>query len=183
MTQRSILAGDAPNVTIRGGGDAHIDGWSESRIQAASNHSKGLKVERQTSRVEVTAGGDLDVNVPVASVVDVSAQHDVVIRGVHRLARASAGKDMHIDCEAVDGSDVKFEAGGDVRFHVHDLSNARLIINDLGGQWEVSFGDGRRTIQLKAGGDVTLVTKQKPDSVSDVFGQIETPDSAGEQIS
>jgi hypothetical protein len=180
MTQRSILAGESPIVTVRGGGDVHIEGWTDDRVQAASNDKKGLKVERHHHRVEITAGGSLDVKVPLASVVDVSAQHNVDIHGVRSLARATAGNDMHIDCEAVEGSDSKFEAGGDVRFYVHDLSNAKLVINDLGGQWEVSFGDERTTIQLKAGGDVTLVSNQKPDKVSEVFGQIETPVAAAE---
>ncbi len=84
---------------------------------------------------------------------------------------------MDLDCATLAGDVVKFSAGRDLRFYVHDLSNTKIIVDDLRGCWEGVIGDGRRQIQLQAGGDAILVTDQPvvaqpPDQV---LGQIELP--------
>lgn len=179
MTQRSILAGTTPTVIIRAGSDIRVVGWDGDTIQAVSSGKWGLKAERDGARVNVEAGGEVEVRVPFGSAVDVSAGRDVRVEQVHTVARASAGRDLHLDCQSVQGSDVKFEAGRHVRFYVHEGISARFAIHDLGGEWEATFGEGRTAIRLNAGGDVTLVADREPDQVSEVFGRIERAVTAG----
>jgi hypothetical protein len=57
------------------------------------------------------------------------------------------------------------------------LTDAKLMVDDLGGYWAGVIGNGRTTIRLKAGGDVTLVTErtviaQPPHYI---LGKIERP--------
>jgi hypothetical protein len=180
MTQRSIQAGKTPTVVIRAGSDIRVEGWDADTVQAVSGGKWGLKAEWDGARVSVEAGGEVEVRVPFGSVVDVSAGRDVRVERVQTLARASAGRDLHLDCQTVAGSDVKFEAGRHVRFYVHEGNPARFTIRDLGGEWEATFGDGTTAIRLNAGGDVTLVADREPDHVSEVFGRIERPGPEGE---
>jgi hypothetical protein len=87
MTQRSILAREAPTVILRSGGHVQVEGWASDRVQAATDSRRGLKVERHGASIVVTATGDLDVKTPFASVVSVSARHDIDIRGVRSVTK------------------------------------------------------------------------------------------------
>jgi hypothetical protein len=84
---------------------------------------------------------------------------------------------MSLDCQTILGTDVIFGAGGDLRFHIADLTSARLRVKDLGGYWEARIGEGERAVYLKCGGDVTLVTDQKVEALPPdyILGKIETP--------
>ncbi len=229
MTQRSIQAGKAPIVIIKGGMDIQVEGWSEERVLASTEHKWGLKIERgsesalghvrarakvgdhvlfdlrtdllkskkkDTPRdaIQVKVGGDAFVRVPFNSSVKifagrsaeahnsdgsvtVYAGRDVRVRSVHTIVHVSAGRAMDLDCETVIGDSVKFSAGRDLRFYVHDLHDARIMVDELGGDWEGMIGNGLRKIRLKAGGEVTLVTDQPIKSLSpdDVLGRIEPP--------
>jgi hypothetical protein len=198
MTQRSIQAGLTPNVTVRAGGDVTVTGLEGDRVLATTEGRWGLKVERRGDVIEVQLGGSGEVRTPLGSNVKVYAGksaevrdiqgsvttyagRDLRTRNVHTLVHASAGGAMDLDCETVEGDDVKLEAGGDVRCHIRQLTDATLMINDLGGYWEGLIGDGRVKVRLKAGGDVTLVTDQEvsaqpPDYV---VGTIERPTDSG----
>ena len=133
------------------------------------------------SSVKVYAGKSAEV-CDVRGDVAVYAGGDVHTRNVHTLVHASAGGAMDLECETIEGDDVKFEAGRDVRCHIRGLTDARLMINDLGGYWEGVVGEGRAVIRIKAGGDVTLVTDQEvvPQPPDYVLGRVERPpDTSG----
>jgi hypothetical protein len=132
------------------------------------------------STVKVYAGRSTEVR-DIGGSVTVYAGRDAHLRNIHTLVHASAGRAMDLDCDNLAGDDVKFTAGRDLRIHVRDLTDARVMVNDLGGYWEGLIGDGRRKLRLKAGGDVTLVTDQEvrrrpPDYV---LGRIEKPTQDG----
>jgi hypothetical protein len=144
--------------------------------------------------IQVQVGGDAVVRVPYASTVKVYAGRsvevryvhgsvtayagrDVRLRNVYTLVHVSAGRAMDLDSETLSEDNVKFSPGRDLRFYVRDLSDAKIMVDDLGGYWEGFIGDGRRQIRLKAGGDVTVVTDQpvKGQSPDAVLGHIEAP--------
>jgi hypothetical protein len=84
---------------------------------------------------------------------------------------------MNLDCESLLGEKVEYKAGGDIRFYVHDLSNATIRVKDIGGYWEARIGAGAKTIYFKCGGDLTLVTGQTVEALPPDFilGKIEKP--------
>ena len=86
---------------------------------------------------------------------------------------------MNLDCQTLAGERVEFKAGGDLRFHVDDLTSAFVRVKDLGGYWEARIGSGEKSIYLKCGGDATLVTDQKVEPLPPHFilGKIEKPAS------
>lgn len=154
----------------------------------------GKKEKGDPNAIQVKIGGSGKVTVPSSSIVKVyagkqvtaqnlrgsiavSAGGNVQLRNVHTLVQASAGGTMDLDCETLAQADVKFSAGRDLRFYIHDLSNTRISVNDLGGYWEGIIGDGQRKVRLSAGGDVTLVTTQevKGGPPNYVLGNIEMP--------
>lgn len=144
--------------------------------------------------IEVQLGGSGEILVPIGSDLKVYAGKDIEVQGIYgrvdafsglklnvrdvqRVGNASAGRSMSLDCESVLGDTVEFKAGGDLRFHVRDLTSAHIRIRDLGGFWEVKIGNGEKSVSLKCGGDVTLVTDQKvePMPPNYVLGRIEKP--------
>lgn len=154
----------------------------------------GQKMNDDPNAIQVKLGGSGKVLVPSASIVKVYAGKNVVaqnIRGsvtvsaggnaqlknVHSLVFASAGGAMDLDCETLAQEDIKFSSGRDLRIYIHDLSNTKIIVNDMGGYWEGIIGDAQRKIRLNAGGDITIVTAQKVKGQPPtyVIGNIETP--------
>ncbi len=131
------------------------------------------------SNIKVYAGKDIDVQ-HVKGRVDAYAGLKLNLQDVYCLGNVSAGWTMNIDCETMSGSDVVFGAGSDLRFHVADLTSARLRVKDLGGYWEAKIGAGEKSIYLKSGGDVAFVTDQKvePQPPDYVLGKIERPTTA-----
>ena len=115
--------------------------------------------------------------------ITVSAGGNVQLRNIHRLVHAAAGGALDLDCETLAPGDLKFSAGRDLRFYIHDLDNAQIIVNDMGGFWAGLLGDGRRKIRLTAGGDVTLVTQRevKGQPPEYVLGNIEIPKTANNE--
>lgn len=141
------------------------------------NRSKRLLKDFQGEAIEVQIG-DGQVRVPRGSSlvmyagssaevqhiqgrVTATAGRDLRLRDVQALAHAAAGGDLDIDCATLEGDEFRFSAGGDLRFYIHDLTNAKVMIKDLGSYWEAVLGNGQLNIWLKAGGDATLVTEQE----------------------
>jgi hypothetical protein len=157
-------------------------------------NSPSLKKETVDDATEVEIGGSGKVFVPFNSVlkvysgkgadvngvqgtVAVYAGGNALLRNVGTLLHVSAGGAIDLECERVDGKDIKFSAGRDLRCYIRDLANATLSVHDLGGYWEGQMGDGAEKIKLRAGGDVIVVTEQMvtarpPDYV---LGRIEKP--------
>jgi hypothetical protein len=105
---------------------------------------------------------------------------DVRARKVGAVSHVSTGGAMDVECEALEGDEVKFSAGRDLRCYVRGLKDARLMVNDLGGYWQGVMGEGSVRLRLNAGGDVTVVTDQEvagqpPDYV---VGRVEIPGDA-----
>jgi hypothetical protein len=128
------------------------------------------------SRVKVYAGQGVEVR-DVQGSVAVYAGGDARTRNVGALAHASAGGALDVECESVEGDEVNLQAGRDLRCHVRGLADARIMVNDLGGEWEGVIGAGRLRLRLRAGGDVTLVTDQEvaPQPPDYVVGKVEKP--------
>jgi hypothetical protein len=195
MTQRMIQAGWAPTVIVRAGGTVQIAGAAGDRVVANSADRSGLKVKRRGDTIEVVIGGSGEVQVPLQSNVTVYAGQSVemrnisgsatlyagghgYLRGVDTLVHAATGGALEIECERVEGHDIRCSAGRDLRCFIRDLSDAKLMIDDLGGYWEAVIGSGRTRIRLKAGGDITLVTDRSVVAQPPhyVLGKIERPD-------
>jgi hypothetical protein len=130
------------------------------------------------SNLKVYAGKDIDVQ-GIRGQVDAYSGLGLNLQDVYRLGNASAGRAMNIDCQTMTGKDVTFGAGGDLRFHVADLTSARLRVKDIGGYWEARIGGGEKSVYLKSGGDVTFVTDQivEPLPPNYILGKIEKPAS------
>lgn len=128
------------------------------------------------SNIKVYAGNDIDVQ-GIKGQVDAYAGLNLSLQDVYRLGNASAGGAMNIDCQTMTGKDVTFGAGDDLRFHIADLTSARLRVKDIGGYWEARIGGGEKSVYLKSGGDVTFVTDQtvEPLPPNYILGKIEKP--------
>jgi len=128
------------------------------------------------SHVKVYAGRRLTLT-GVGGRVSVYSGGDASLRAAGTLVHASCGGALDLDCQSVAGDDLKLEAGRDLRCWIRGLDDARVLVSDLGGDWQGLIGGGRITLRLKAGGDVTLVTArevlaQGPDFV---LGRLERP--------
>jgi hypothetical protein len=128
------------------------------------------------SNLKVYAGKNIDVR-DIKGQVDAYSGLHLNLQNVQGLGNASAGGKMNLDCETMLGRNVEFKSGGDLRFHIHDLADARLRVKDLGGYWEARIGGGEKSLYLKSGGDVTFVTDQKVEPLPPnyVLGKIERP--------
>lgn len=151
--------GDAIEVKFGGGGTVLVPTGSSVTVYAG----RGADVHTIQGPVTATAGGSL------------------MVRDVHTLLHAAAGGSLDIDCPALNGQDLRFQAGRDLRFYVHELTDARVMVDDLGGYWEGVIGNGTMRIFLKAGGDVTLVTEHNVVAAPPhyILGTIERPAPAG----
>ncbi len=129
-----------------------------------------------SSNLKVYAGKDINVH-GVQGQVDGYSGRKPNLQDVYCLGNASAGGTMSLDCDTMLGTDVEFKSGSDLRFHVHDLTSARIRVKDLGGYWEAHIGSGEKSVYLKSGGDVTFVTDQKVEALPPnyVLGKIEKP--------
>lgn len=158
----------------------------------------GREKSRSGEAIEVQIGGEGKVLVPLGSQVKVFAGKDVLlsdiqgpvaiytggnvrVRNVHSLAHVSSGGAIDLECETIEGNEVKFEAGRDLRCYVRGLISAKVIVSDLGSDWEGVIGSGNMILRLKAGGDATLVTDQKVEGLPPnyILGQIEKPGYSG----
>lgn len=194
MTQRSIFAGMSPNVVIKAGGSVTVKGGEGDRVTAQTSGIWGLKLVRKGEGIEVHLGGNSEVFVPFASNLRVYAGKDIDVQGIRGqvdgyagfrlnlkdvfcLGHASAGWTMDLDCQTMAATNVEYKAGRDLRFHVQDLTSARIRVKDLGGYWEARIGSGERSIYLKSGGDVTLVTDQEVEPLPPnyILGNVEKP--------
>jgi|SRR5579859_6308618 len=144
-------------------------------IEVQLNGSGGVRVPLG-STVKVYAGRKLELS-GVGGRISLYTGGDARLRGAGKLAQASCGGALDVECRSLEGSDIKLEAGRDLRCHIQSLDDARVVVSDLGGSWEGRIGDGRITLRLKAGGDVTLVTDQEvaPQGPDFIIGRIEKP--------
>ncbi len=131
------------------------------------------------SNLKVYVGKDIDVR-DIRGHVDAYSSSNLRLENVYRLGNASAGGRMDIDCQTIVSNDITFSAGSDLRFHVADLTSARLRVKDIGGYWEARIGGGEKSVYLKSGGDVILVTDQKVEPLPPnyILGKIEKPNPA-----
>jgi hypothetical protein len=195
MTQRVIQASSTPMVIIRASGTVEVEGRASDRVVANSEGRWGLKIKRRGDIIEVQIGGSGQLQVPRQSSVKVYAGQSVEVRniggsatiyagghgylrGVGTLIQAATGGALQIECERVEGHEVRCTAGRDLRCFIRGLADAKLMIDDLGGYWEAVIGNGRKRIRLKAGGDVTLVTEQNVVAQPPhyILGKIERPE-------
>ncbi len=163
---------------------------------------KRKKKDVPDDAIEVDVGGDVVVRVPRRSTlkvyagrgveaqdiygsVTVYASRDVRLRDIHSLVHVTAGRALDVECETLAGEDVKLAAGRDLRLSVRDLTDARVIVDDMGGDWEGVIGRGTRTVRLNAGGDVTIVTRQEVKALPPdyILGNIESPKEMGDDTS
>ena len=194
MTQRSILAGTAPDVIVKVGASVKVMGRDGDLVTAETNGRWGLKVERKKGSIEVQMGGSGQVFVPSGSNLKVYAGNDIEVQDIQgqvdaysgfklslqnvtSLGNASAGWTMNLDCQTMIGDKAEFKAGSDIRFHVRDLTSAYIRVKDIGGYWEARIGGGEKSVSFKCGGDVTLVTDQKiePLPPNYILGKVERP--------
>jgi hypothetical protein len=126
------------------------------------------------SNLKIYSGKDIDVQC-IRGQVDAFSGLKLNAQDIYCIGTASSGGSMNLDCETMFGDKVEFGAGGDLRFHIHDLTSAHIRIKDLGGFWEAKIGAGEKSVSLKCGGDVTLVTDQKVEPLPPdyVLGKIE----------
>ena len=152
----------------------NIGGKSDAEIVEVQMGASGDVLVPYASNLKVYAGKDIDVQ-GIQGEVDAYAGLSLTLKDVYRLGNVSAGSKMNIDCQTMLGTDVTFGAGNDVRFHVADLTSARLRVKDIGGYWEARIGSGEKSVYLKSGGDVTFVTDQKVEPLPPNFilGKIE----------
>src|SRR6266511_2428099 len=129
-----------------------------------------------SSNLKVYAGKDIEIQ-GIQGQVDAYSGLDMNLQNVYRLGNASAGRTMNIDCQTLLGNDVTFGAGSDLCFRIADLTSARLRVKDIGGYWEARIGGGEKSVYLKSGGDVTVVTDQtvEPLPPNYILGKIEQP--------
>jgi len=138
--------------------------------------SKGEVWVPYSSNLKVYAGMDIEV-LGIQGQVDAYSGLNLTLQNVYRLGNVSSGRAMNIDCLTMLGNDVTLGAGSDLRFHVVDLTSARLRVKDIGGYWEARIGGGEKSVYLKSGGDVTFVTDQtvEPLPPNYILGKIEKP--------
>jgi len=194
MTQRTILAGSAPEVVVHAGINVIVRGWEGEQISAETRDRWGLKIEHKEDTIQVNLGGSGEVRVPLGSSLKVYAGKDIEVHDIHgevtaiaglhvtlrevtRLAHVSAGGKMDIECQSVVGNQVKFSTGSDMRLYIRELTSALLEVHDLGGRWDARIGGGGTAVKLNAGGDVTLVTDQPVEALPPdyILGKIEKP--------
>lgn len=128
------------------------------------------------SNVIVYAGRNVEVR-HLRGRVMASAARDLSVQDVQTLVHAAAGGDLDINCATLGGEDFKFSAGRDLRFHVRDLADAKIMIREAGTYWEAVLGSGQLKIWLNAGGEVILVTDREVQAQPPhfVLGNIEYP--------
>ncbi len=131
------------------------------------------------SNVKIYAGKDIDVQ-GIQGQVDAYSGLRLNLQNVNRLGNASAGWTMNVDCQTLVGKDVTFGAGSDLRFHVAELTSTLVRVKDIGGYWEARIGEEEKSLYLKSGGDVTLITDQKVEPLPPdyILGKIERPSTA-----
>jgi hypothetical protein len=206
----TVKGHEGERIIAEGNGGVTVDRHSEAEIgrarAAVGDHVlfdlrfklPSLKEKKEPDEViEIQIGGNGEVLMPFESNLKVYAGKDINIQGirgqvdaysglhlnlqdVYRLGNASAGGGMNLDCQTMLGTNVEFKCGRDLRFHIQDLSSARIRVRDLGGYWEARIGKGEKSVYLKSGGDVTLVTDQTVEALPPnyILGKIEKPTEA-----
>jgi len=154
----------------------YVGGIGDDDVIEVQIGTSGEVLVPYSSNLKIYAGQDIDVQ-GVQGQVDAYAGLKLNMHDIYGLGNASAGGAMNIDCQTMTGNDVTFGAGGDLRFHVADLTSLRLRVKDIGGYWEARMGGGEKSVYLKSGGDVTFVTNQtvEPLPPNYILGNIEKP--------
>lgn len=194
MGQRAMQTGPTPTVVVRAGANVRITGADSDQVLALGADAWGFKLDRRGDTVEARFGANADLSVPFGSsvtvysganaelvgvegVVAVYAGGNATLRECGTLAHASAGGRIDLECDDVDGIDLKLTAGGHIRCFIRSLTDARLMVNDAGGYWEGIIGHGRVKLRLKAGGRAVIVTDEEilAQPPSYAIGNVERP--------
>ena len=156
-----------------------FNGKSETEVIEVQMGGSGEVFVPFSSHLKIYAGKDIDAQ-RIKGQVDAYSGLNLKLQDVYCVGNVSAGRAMDIDCQTMIGNDVTFGAGSDLRFHVADLTSARLRVKDIGGYWEARIGGGEKSVYLKSGGDVTFVTEQKVEPLPPnyILGKIEKPHTA-----
>jgi hypothetical protein len=156
----------------------HDEDPTQEVIEVQIGGNGQVMVPRGAS-LKVYAGGHIDIE-EIQGSVDAYSGGKLRLHAINSIGIASAGGAMNLECRTLLRSTVEFKAGGDLRFHVGDLHNARVRVRDLGGYWEALIGNEEKLITLKSGGDVTVVTDEKvePQPPNYLLGQVEKPSPA-----
>jgi hypothetical protein len=154
----------------------NINGKQDAEVIEVQMGASGTVFVPHSSNLKVYAGKNIDAQ-GIQGQVDAYSGLSLTLKDVYRLGNVSAGWKMNIDCQTMLGTDVIFGAGNDMRFHVADLTSARLRVKDLGGYWEARIGSSQKSVYLKSGGDVIFVTDQKVEALPPnyILGKIEAP--------
>lgn len=161
-------------------------------IEVGSGHGSDMRVKQKGDSIEINAGKDCEVRVPFNSTLHLYAGRDaevtgvtgsvpgahvgnnLTIKGAGSIGKCAAGANMSLEARRIDGKNMKFATGRHLRFHIHELTNTIFMIKDMGGYWEMAFGEPATQITLKAGGDVTLVIDEEYSSyLPDLVGGLE----------
>ena len=154
----------------------YVGGAGDDEVIEVQMGASGEVLVPYSSNLKIYAGMDIDVQ-GIQGQVDAYAGMKLNMHDIYGLGNASAGGAMNIDCQTMIGNDGTFGAGGDLRFHVADLTSLRLQVKDIGGYWEARIGGGEKSVYLKSGGDATFVTNQKVEPLPPnyILGNIEKP--------
>jgi hypothetical protein len=176
IARARLAAGDLVLFDVRLKRPAGLDKNKPGEAVEVQIGGEGRVRVPRGSRVKVYAGKNAQVS-DIQGTVAVYTGGGASVRNVRSLTHISSGGAIDLECETIEGGDVKFEAGRDLRCYVRGLTSARLLVSDLGGYWEGLMGSGGIILRLKAGGDVILVTDQKVEAAPPDFilGQIERP--------
>jgi hypothetical protein len=156
----------------------NITGKSDDEVIEVQMGASGEVFVPYSSNLKVYAGKNIDVQ-GIHGQVDAYSGRSLKLQDIYRLGNVSAGWMLDVECQTMIGNDVTFGAGNDIRFHVADLTSARLRVKDIGGYWEARIGAGEKSVYLKSGGDVTFVTDQnvEPLPPNYILGKIERIES------
>lgn len=151
-------------------------GGSDAEVIEVQLGASGEVLVPFDANLKVYTGMNIDVQ-GIRGQVDAVSGGKLSLRDVYCVGMASAGWSMSLDCQTMLGDSVEFKAGSDLRFYIHDLTSAYIRVKDLGGFWEAKIGAGEKSVSLKCGGDVTLVSAQKVEPLPPdyILGKIERP--------
>ncbi len=91
MSQRTIIAGLQPNVTVHAGWDVVVKGWESDRVQVNARGIFGLTLERRGDEIQASVGLSGEAYVPLGSVVKVYSGRNADVSALRGRATVIAG--------------------------------------------------------------------------------------------
>ena len=96
MSQRTIIAGLEPNVSVHAGWDVVVKGWESDRVQVSARGIFGLGLERRGDEIEASVGLSGEVYVPLGSAVKVYTGRNANVSGLRGSATVITGGSARI---------------------------------------------------------------------------------------